>query len=144
LSVSNDLHPEVRYDMMHMVYVMLPRFGRENWDDCRDAFEQLIFLFKKIDTLPERPKSCKDRALEAIFESAKISNLSSEELMEYERQKKFISDYAAALAYAKDEGISIGDERGVKRGEARLLNRVKELVKSGLSGEELLERLENR
>ncbi len=126
--------------MMHMVYLMLPRFGRENWDDCRDAFEQLVFLFKKIDTLPERPGGCKDRALEAIFESAKISNLSQEEVMEYERQKKFISDYAAALAYAGEEG----EKRGDKRGEARLLNRVKELVKSGLSAEELLERLENR
>ncbi len=56
--------------------------------------------------------------------------------MEYERQKKVISDYAAALAYA--------DEEGEKRGEKRLLNRVKELVKSGLSTEELLKRLESR
>ncbi len=132
LSVSNDLHPEVRYDIMHMVYVMLPRFVREKWEDCLDAFEQLIFMFKNIDTFLEVPIGCKDEALEAIFESAKISKLSQEELMDYERQKKFISDYAAALAYA--------DEKG----ETRLLNRVKELVKSGLSGEELLERLENR
>jgi len=100
--------------MMHMVYVMLPRFGRENWNDCRDAFEQLVFLFKNIDTLPEKPGGCKDKALEAIFESAKISNLNQEELMEYEREKKFISDYAAALAYAKEEGIDIALDLMVK------------------------------
>jgi len=64
--------------------------------------------------------------------------------MEYERQKKFISDYAAALAYAGEEGEKRGIDIGDKRGETRLLNRVKELVKSGLSGEELLERLKNR
>jgi len=118
--------------MMHMVYVMLPRFGRENWNDCRDAFEQLVFLFKNIDTLQKMPGGYKDKALKDILKSAKISKLNQEELMEYEREKKFISDYAAALAYAGEEG------------ETRLLNRVKELVKSGLSGEDLLERLENR
>jgi len=134
LSVRNDLHPEARYDLMRMVYVMLPRFGK-NWDDCHDAFEQLIFLFKNIDTLPCMPNGCMDKALEDILESARISKFSAEELMQYEREKKYLSDYAAALVYA--------DKKGDKRGEARLLNRVKELVKSGLSGEELLERLDN-
>ncbi len=109
LSVRNDLHPEVRYDMMQMVYVMLPRFGKETWEDCQDAFEQLVFLFKKINTLREKPDGCKDRALEDILESAKISNLNEEELMQYEREKKYLSDYAAALAYAKKEGIAIGE-----------------------------------
>jgi len=41
-----------------------------------------------------------------------------------------------ALEVRFDEGVAIGDKR--------LLNRVEELVKSGLSGEELLERLKNR
>jgi len=109
LSISNDLHPEVRYDMMHMVYIMLPRFARETWEDCRDAFEQLVFLFRYINTFLEMPSGCKDKAIEEILESAKISNLSAEELMLYEREKKFISDYAAALAYAKKEGIGIGE-----------------------------------
>ncbi len=103
LSVHNDLHPEVRYNIMHMVYVMLPRFEKK-WADCKDAFEQLIFLFKNINTLHKMPAGCKDKALEAILKSAKISKLSPEELMDYERQKKVISDYAAALAYAKGEG----------------------------------------
>ncbi len=93
LSVSNDLHPEVRYDMMHMVYITLPRFVRETWNDCQDAFEQLIFLFKNINTLHKMPAGCKDKALEAILKSAKISKLSTEELMDYERQKKVISDH---------------------------------------------------
>jgi len=89
------------------------RFEKK-WADCKDAFEQLIFLFKNINTLHKMPVGCKDKALEAILKSAKISKLSAEELMDYERQKKV------------------------------MLNRVKELVKSGLSGEELLERLESR
>jgi len=52
------------------------------------------------------------------------------------------------VAIGVDEGIAIGDKRGYERGyercETRLLSRVEELVKSGLSGEELLARLKNR
>jgi len=73
--VHNDLHPEARYDIMRMVYVMLPRFDK-NWDDCQNAFEQLVFLFKNIDTLPGVPNGCMDKALEDILESARISKFS--------------------------------------------------------------------
>jgi len=151
LSISNDLHPEVRYDMMHMVYVMLPRFGIENWDDCQDAFEQLVFLFKNIDSFKEKPSGCKDKALDAILESAKISTFSQEELMLYERERKFISDYAAALAYADEEGEkrgivigdAIGEARGVDIGKKEERSSIKELLKQGMTVEELLERLDN-
>ncbi len=56
--------------------------------------------------------------------------------MDYERQKKVISDYAAALAYA--------DEEGVKKGVKKQNSYFKELLKQGLSHEELLKRLDER
>jgi len=130
---------------------MLPRFVRETWDDCRDAFEQLVFLFRHINTFLEMPGGCKDKAIEDIFESAKISNLSEEELMQYERKKKYLSDYAAALAYAKKEGHgegiligdAIGESRGIAIGIKQDRSYIKELLKQGMSAEELLERLDN-
>jgi len=42
------------------------------------------------------------------------------------------------------EALEVRYEEGVAIGDARTLSRVKELVKSSLSGEELLERLEKR
>jgi len=135
LSVHNDLHPEVRYDdIMHMVYVMLPRFKKE-WADCLDAFEQLVFLFKNINTLREMPGGYKDKVLRDILMAARISKLSKEELMEYERQKKLISDYAAALEYA--------DEKGETRGVKKERSRIRKLLLQGLSHEEILARLDN-
>jgi len=141
LSIRSDLHPEVRYGIMHMVYVMLPRFVKK-WADCEDAFEQLVFLFKNINTLQEKPEGCKDKALEDILESAKISKLSPEELMEYERQKKYLSDYAAALAYADKKG----ENRGIAIGNERLKqerSHIRELLKQGLSNEEILAMLDD-
>jgi len=136
LSVHNDLHPEVRYNIMHMVYVMLPRFEKK-WADCKDAFEQLIFLFKNINTLHKMPAGCKDKALEAILKSAKISKLSAEELMDYERQKKVISDYAAALAYADEEGDRRGVLRTAKRMKANGEAMDKIMLYTGLSHHEI-------
>jgi len=74
----------------------------------------------------------------ASITHVKVSNLSAEELMLYEREKKFISDYAAALAYAekkgKGEGIAIGDERGVKKGvDIGVLRTAKRMKAKGLN-----------
>jgi len=52
--------------------------------------------------------------------------------MLYEREKKYLSDYAAALAYA--------DEKGEARGE----NRVLDLMAKGYSYEEIKEILKNK
>ncbi len=58
--------------------------------------------------------------------------------MDYERQKKFISDYAAALAYAGEEG----ETRGVKKGVKQERSDIKKLLRQGINTEELLERLD--
>ena len=40
-----------------------------------------------------------------LFEISRISNFTSEELMNYEREMKYFSDHMNALAYAKKKGI---------------------------------------
>jgi hypothetical protein len=40
-----------------------------------------------------------------IFEVARISNFTSEELMDYESEMKRFSDHANALAYAEEKGV---------------------------------------
>jgi predicted transposase/invertase (TIGR01784 family) len=111
LSIRNDMHPEVRYDVMRMVYVLLPRFAKDEWADCEDAFEQLVFAFRRSHALKEKPSGFMDEALDEIFESAKISNLKPEELMDYEIEKKRRSDYAATLEWADKKG----ETRGIKK-----------------------------
>jgi predicted transposase/invertase (TIGR01784 family) len=49
-----------------------------------------------------------------IFEVARISNFTSEELMDYESEMKRFSDHANALAYAKEKGVAIGLKRAAK------------------------------
>jgi len=128
---------------MHMVYVMLPRF-RKKWEDCEDAFEQLVFLFKNINTLRKMPGGYKDKAIKEILMAARISNLTEEELMEYERQKKYLSDYYAALAYADKKGVKKGILIGERRGDRKLKQERSSLIKllkQGLSPKDLIARL---
>nr|AGS52964.1 conserved hypothetical protein [uncultured bacterium contig00028] len=116
LSVSNDLHPEVRYDIMHMVYVRLARFDKRE-EDCRTALDRLIFSLKNTHRLPEKPKSFDETELGDIFESAKISNFNSEELMDYETLMKYHSDTVNAFAYAEKKGEIRGRKEGMEEGE---------------------------
>jgi predicted transposase/invertase (TIGR01784 family) len=104
LSITNDFHPEVRYDIMHMVYVRLARFSKSE-RDCENALDRLVFAFKNAHKLKRKPRSFKEEELNVIFESAKISNFKPEELMDYERRMKYYSDSENALAYAKKKGM---------------------------------------
>jgi predicted transposase/invertase (TIGR01784 family) len=136
LSLSNDLHPEIRYDMMHMVYILLPRFNKAE-NNCQNALDRLVFTFKNAHTLKEKPKSFKDKELEDIFESAKISKFNSEELMDLERRRKYDSDYANALETARDDGR----EEGRQENRQEILAEVFTLLRKGYSIDEVEKKL---
>jgi len=52
----------------------------------------------------------------------------------YDAKRKFEHDYVTGLDTAKDEGIVIGEERGVKRGrEEEKINVLKNLFLAGVS-----------
>jgi predicted transposase/invertase (TIGR01784 family) len=51
-----------------------------------------------------------------ILDIARISNFTSEELMDYESDMKHYSDHMNALAYAKKKGLLQGEARGVSIG----------------------------
>ena len=112
LSISNDLHPEIRYDLIHMVYVQLMKFCKRE-EECRTDLEKLLFSFKNAQSLAEKPKSFKKAAFEQIYELAKISNFNMEEHMDYERKMKYLSDYANTIAFAEKKGIAEGKAKGL-------------------------------
>jgi hypothetical protein len=48
-------------------------------------------------------------AFKRIYELAKICNFTEEEHMDYERERKYYSTYINTIAFAKEEGIAIGE-----------------------------------
>jgi len=104
LSIRNDKHPEVSYDMLQMTFVILPRFNKTE-SECRTAMDKILFAFKNGHKLKKAPKSFKERELRDIFNIAEISNFTESELYRYEAVMRNEYDQRASLAYAKKEGV---------------------------------------
>jgi len=104
ISLSNELHPEVRYDLIRMIYVRLSKFKKKE-EECVSDIDRLLFIFKNAHKLTEEPKSFNKRVFNRILEIARISNFTDEELMFYDVEIKRYTDHKNALAYAKEKGV---------------------------------------
>ena len=62
-----------------------------------------------------------------------LQKLSADERkrLEYEARQKAILDYNSQMSSSREEGIRIGEERGIKRGEDRLNDLNERLVRDG-------------
>jgi len=107
ISLSNELHPKVRYNLMRMVFVRLTRFAKTE-GQCKNDLDMMLFIFKNAHTLGKVPKGFNKTVFKRLFEIARISNFTDEELMDYESDMKRFSDHMNALAYAKEKGVTQG------------------------------------
>jgi predicted transposase/invertase (TIGR01784 family) len=78
ISLHNDEHPEVVYDIIHMAFVQLPKFLKTA-PECKTSLEKLIFLIKNADKLNEQPENFKGKVFDGIFHLAEISRFTEKE-----------------------------------------------------------------
>jgi conserved hypothetical protein (putative transposase or invertase) len=104
LSLRNDKHPEISYDILQMIYVILPRFKKKE-SECETIMDKILFSLKNGHKLKGVPKSFKEKELLRIFEVARISNFTERELKQYEAAMMNRHDQKAILAYAKKQGL---------------------------------------
>jgi predicted transposase/invertase (TIGR01784 family) len=122
LSMRNDMHPEVFYDILQMTFVILPRFKKKE-NECKTIMDRLLFSLKNSHKLKKIPGSFKEKELKDIFSIAEISNFTDREIRQYEANMMNRYDYQATIAYAKEEGFAKGEKKGVamgmEKGEAK-------------------------
>jgi len=106
---------------MHLIYVRLTKFAKTE-EECKSDLDRLLFTFKNAHNLAKRPRNFKKMEFKRLFEISRISNFTSEELMNYEREMKYFSDNVNALAYAKKKGVTQG-----------ILQTAKSMLQDGLS-----------
>jgi predicted transposase/invertase (TIGR01784 family) len=116
ISLHNDEHPEVVYDIVHMAFVQLPKFLKTA-TECKTSLEKLIFVIKNAEKLKEQPENFKGKMFDSIFHLAEISRFTEKERLDYEAHMKYLNAYRDSLAYAKEEGIAMGEARGIAQGE---------------------------
>jgi len=133
LSMRNDKHPEISYDFLQMIFVLLPRFKKTE-RECKTVMDKIIFSLKNGHKLKGVPKSFKEKELLQIFKVAEISNFTERELKQYEAAMMNRHDQKAILAYAKKQGLMQAAKSMIKDGLE--LERVARITK--LPREEIL------
>ena len=75
-----------------------------------------LFTLCNAHKLKEKPKELEGEFFDRLFEIARISNFTAEEVSEYEASLMTRWDYSASMKFAKEEGVAIGEARGVAIG----------------------------
>jgi predicted transposase/invertase (TIGR01784 family) len=132
LSLSNEEQPSVRYDYMHLIFVMLPRF-KKTLDECQTLQEKLLYCFRHIHKLKERPKQLREKLFKQLFEILEISRFSDVEYSEYMSRFMAKADRKAQMNYAKAVASKQGWRKGVKEGRKEgIVTTAKNMLKDGL------------
>ncbi|GBU25660.1 hypothetical protein R83H12_02315 [Fibrobacteria bacterium R8-3-H12] len=113
LSVRNDRHPEVCYDILQMTFVILPRFKKTE-GECKTLVDKILFSLKNGHKLIDVPRSFVEKELKEIFEVARISNFDSVELAKWEATMMNRHDYKISMRDIKERGVGIGLKRTAK------------------------------
>ncbi|MDR0517221.1 MAG: Rpn family recombination-promoting nuclease/putative transposase, partial [Fibromonadaceae bacterium] len=122
LSLSNEDHPEIRYDYINMVFVRLPLFNK-SLEECSTLQDKLIFSLRHAHELEFKPKEFGEGVFEKIFDIAQIARFSKEEREKYEASMINKRDQYAILKCAKDEGREEGVAIGVERTARNMLGK---------------------
>jgi len=87
-------------------------------EECKTLQDKLIFSLCHAHEMDCKPEQFAESLFDRLFEIARISNFTSEEVSKYEASLMTRWDYNASMKFAKEEGVAIGEVRGEARGIA--------------------------
>jgi len=135
LCLCNEEHPEIKYDYLNLVFVRLARFNK-SIEECDSFQDKLLFTLCNAHKLKEKPKELEGELFDRLFEIARITNFTAEELLEYEASRMNMLDYNASMKFARKEGLARGRDEGVAIGREEIFS----LLEKGMSLEEVKEK----
>ncbi|MGD2091133.1 MAG: Rpn family recombination-promoting nuclease/putative transposase [Candidatus Aminicenantes bacterium] len=96
-------------------FVELPKFTK-SLEELGDIKDKWIYFVKNAGTMKMIPRELEEpKELREAFESAKQMKWSKEELEAYDARGIYIQDERGRIEYALEEGIKIGEEKGIKK-----------------------------
>lgn len=87
------------------------------WEECESDIERQLYLIKNMDKLDKNSKPYLDGGYEAFFEAAESSGIVGEEAVRYSQSLSHLREVQAGLDYRYDEGVAVGEQRGIAIGE---------------------------
>jgi len=98
------------------VFIELPKFDKPA-EKCRTFRDKVIFLFKNLHILSDRPGNFKEKLFDRIFFIAEISKLTSKELKAFRYSMRYNIDERqlaidCAVEEATEDALAIGYKQG--------------------------------
>ena len=125
---------EHHFQDFELNFVELPKFTK-SLEELKDIKDKWIYFVKNAGNMTMIPHELEEPIeLREAFESAKQMKWSKEELEAYDALGIFIQDERGRIEYALEEGIRIGEEKGIKKGK---IETAKELLMMGIEIEKI-------
>jgi len=102
-------------EKVKLIYLQLPCFTKEE-NDCKTDFERWIYIFKNMEILERIPWAAKNSIFAKLGDIAEVANLSKLQRRKYDHDLKVYRDSVNILKYAKEEGFTMGEEKGRAEG----------------------------
>ncbi|MFP3028143.1 MAG: Rpn family recombination-promoting nuclease/putative transposase, partial [Wolbachia sp.] len=106
----------------YFVFIELPKFIKTKEDQLENIVEKWCYFFRYAGETREEDLDKivgSDVIIKRAYEEMNKFNWSEEELLAYEQMKKRIMDEIAAFAQKFDEGLRVGEERGIQIGHEK-------------------------
>ena len=110
-----DSNNELMHDKHQYIFLELPRF-KKGVDELENDYDRWVYLFRNMHKLPSRPVQFSGKEYDRLFELAKFSNFTPEELKEYMEAEKMFNDNQNCLNFAEKRGYLKGYDEGVEEG----------------------------
>ena len=98
---------EVFYDRFALYFLEVSRFNKKE-EELGTNFDKWMFILKNLHQLERIPEKLQTKIFEKLFKAAEISNLSPEEMKEYQESLKNHWDQYSILETAKNEAKEEG------------------------------------
>jgi predicted transposase/invertase (TIGR01784 family) len=127
-----DQYCQVFYDKLTYVFVEMPRFTKRE-EELQSHKEKWLYFLKNLEDFQDIPDILKEAVFIKGFEIAEIANFDARQLAEYEESLKVYRDLKGVVdtSYEEglEEGVMIGEERGLKKGEKKKALEMARLMK---------------
>ncbi len=108
---------ELMTDKLRYVFIELPKFQATLGSTMTDS-EKIVYFLKYSQLMKTRPDQFKDRAYDALFQSAEYEAMSNKEKQKYDMLFWKNRDDRNADAYARRVAIAEGRAEGIAEGRA--------------------------
>ncbi|MBD0392019.1 Rpn family recombination-promoting nuclease/putative transposase [Wolbachia endosymbiont of Pentalonia nigronervosa] len=107
---------------LYFTFIELPKFTKTKEDQLENIVEKWCYFFRYAAETREEDLDKivgSDVIIKRAYEEMNKFNWSKEELLAYEQRKKRLMDEIAAFAQKFDDGVRVGEERGILIGHEK-------------------------